>query len=199
MAFKIILLSIVFSGAFIALAFFSGFVIFINQFPSTSVFFNRIWITLGTSIVFFFMDLCLYFYSLTKIKNALLKKDIENSSYWYRMNDLSINIFLGIGVIYTAIGMQSALTSSIGYLTQETAKEIGAWGVLNRLVRGGIIMALTTTIVGGVGGYTMKLIRHISLGRLLETSRKWVRESREREVLKILHDIRDGIYNLHGK
>lgn len=95
--------------------------------------------------------------------------------------------------------MQSALTSSIGYLTQETAKEIGAWGVLNRLVRGGIIMALTTTIVGGVGGYTMKLIRHISLGRLLETSRKWVRESREREVLKILHDIRDGIYNLHGK
>jgi len=197
--FKIILLSIIFAGSFISLAFFSGFVIFINQFPSTSVLFNRIWSTLGTSIVFFFLDLCLYLYSLTKIKTALLNKDIENSSYWYRMNDLSINIFLGIGVIYTAIGMQSALTSSIGYLTQETAKEIGAWGVLNRLVRGGIIMALTTTIVGGVGGYTMKLIRHISLGRLLETSRKWVRESREREVLKILHDIRDGIYNLHGK
>ena len=199
MVFKIILLSIIFAGSFISLAFFSGFVIFINQFPSTSVLFNRIWSTLGTSIVFFFLDLCLYLYSLTKIKTALLNKDIENSSYWYRMNDLSINIFLGIGVIYTAIGMQSALTSSIGYLTQETAKEIGAWGVLNRLVRGGIIMALTTTIVGGVGGYTMKLIRHISLGRLLETSRKWVRESREREVLKILHDIRDGIYNLHGK
>ncbi|MFP6871163.1 MAG: hypothetical protein VCE91_17850 [Nitrospinota bacterium] len=199
MGFKVVLLSIFLAGAIVALAFFSGFVVFINQFPSTSVLLNHVWSILGTSVVFFFLDLCLYFYSLGQIRKSLDKKDAENSSYWYRMNDLSINIFLGIGVIYTAIGMQSGLNASLGNLTQETAKDIGAWGILNRMVRGGIIMALTTTIVGGVGGYIMRLLRHLTLGRLIEKARKWNRETRDREILSVLHEIRDGINNLNGK
>jgi len=197
--FKVVLLSIFLAGAIVTLAFFSGFVVFINQFPSTSVLLNHVWSILGTSVVFFFLDLCLYFYSLGQIRKSLDKKDAENSSYWYRMNDLSINIFLGIGVIYTAIGMQSGLNASLGNLTQETAKDIGAWGILNRMVRGGIIMALTTTIVGGVGGYIMRLLRHLTLGRLIEKARKWNRETRDREILSVLHEIRDGINNLNGK
>ena len=192
-------MSIFLAGAIVTLAFFSGFVVFINQFPSTSVLLNHVWSILGTSVVFFFLDLCLYFYSLGQIRKSLDKKDAENSSYWYRMNDLSINIFLGIGVIYTAIGMQSGLNASLGNLTQETAKDIGAWGILNRMVRGGIIMALTTTIVGGVGGYIMRLLRHLTLGRLIEKARKWNRETRDREILSVLHEIRDGINNLNGK
>ncbi|HBK78563.1 MAG TPA: hypothetical protein DDZ83_02575 [Nitrospinae bacterium] len=199
MGFKVVLLSIFLAGAIVTLAFFSGFVVFINQFPSTSVLLNHVWSILGTSVVFFFLDLCLYFYSLGQIRKSLDKKDAENSSYWYRMNDLSINIFLGIGVIYTAIGMQSGLNASLGNLTQETAKDIGAWGILNRMVRGGIIMALTTTIVGGVGGYIMRLLRHLTLGRLIEKARKWNRETRDREILSVLHEIRDGINNLNGK
>jgi hypothetical protein len=197
--FKVVLLSIFLAGAIVTLAFFSGFVVFINQFPSTSVVLNYVWSILGTSVVFFFLDLCLFFYSLGQIRKNLDKKDAENSSYWYRMNDLSINIFLGIGVIYTAIGMQSGLMASLGNLTQETAKDIGAWGILNRMVRGGIIMALSTTIVGGVGGYIMKLLRHLTLGRLIEKARKWNREIRDREILSVLHEIRDGINNLNGK
>lgn len=199
MGFKVVLLSIFLAGAIVTLAFFSGFVIFINQFPSTSVVLNHVWSILGTSVVFFFLDLCLFFYSLGKIRKSLDKKDVENSSYWYRMNDLSINIFLGIGVIYTAIGMQSGLMASLGNLTQETAKDIGAWGILNRMVRGGIIMALSTTIVGGVGGYIMRLLRHLTLGRLIEKARKWNRETRDKEILSVLHEIRDGINNLNGK
>ena len=199
MGFKVVLLSIFLAGAIVTLAFFSGFVIFINQFPSTSVVLNHVWSILGTSVVFFFLDLCLFFYSLAQIRKSLDKKDVENSSYWYRMNDLSINIFLGIGVIYTAIGMQSGLMASLGNLTQETAKDIGAWGILNRMVRGGIIMALSTTIVGGVGGYIMRLLRHLTLGRLIEKARKWNRETRDKEILSVLHEIRDGINNLNGK
>ena len=199
MGFKVVLLSIFLAGAIVTLAFFSGFVVFINQFPSTSVMLNHVWSILGTSVIFFFLDLCLFFYSLGQIRKSLDKKDVENSSYWYRMNDLSINIFLGIGVIYTAIGMQSGLMASLGNLTQETAKDIGAWGILNRMVRGGIIMALSTTIVGGVGGYIMRLLRHLTLGRLIEKARKWNRETRDREILSVLHEIRDGINNLNGK
>ena len=43
----------------------------------------------------------------------------------------------------------------------------GAFTILQRLVEGGILLALSTTIVGGMGGYLMRALKSVSLGRQL--------------------------------
>ena len=40
--------------------------------------------------------------------------------------------------------------------------------MLQRLVDGGILLALSTTIFGGVGGYLMRVYKSMSLGSLLQ-------------------------------
>jgi len=77
--------------------------------------------------------------------------------------NLMISLFFGIGVIWTAIGMKDALLYALGDLDPESAASLGAWFVLERLVRGGILVALSTTIVGGVGGYLMSICRDVFL------------------------------------
>lgn len=79
--------------------------------------------------------------------------------------DLCANLFFGIGVIWTAIGMRDALLHALGD-PSVTASE-GAFAILQRLVDGGILLALSTTIVGGIGGYLMRAIKSILLGREL--------------------------------
>lgn len=79
--------------------------------------------------------------------------------------ELYANLFFGIGVIWTAIGMRNALLYALGD-PDVTAAE-GAFAILQRLVDGGILLALSTTIVGGVGGYLMRAIKSVSLGRQL--------------------------------
>ena len=82
-----------------------------------------------------------------------------------QMLDLCANLFFGIGVIWTAIGMRDALLYALGD-PGVTATE-GAFAILQRMVDGGILLALSTTIVGGIGGYLMRAIKTISLGREL--------------------------------
>ena len=77
--------------------------------------------------------------------------------------DLCANLFFGIGVIWTAIGMRDALLHSLG--DAAFAARAGAFAVLQRLVEGGILLALSTTIVGGIGGYLMRVIKSVSLGQ----------------------------------
>jgi hypothetical protein len=40
--------------------------------------------------------------------------------------------------------------------------------VLERLVDGGIMLALSTTIFGGIGGYIMRVYKSITLGTMLQ-------------------------------
>jgi hypothetical protein len=79
--------------------------------------------------------------------------------------DLCANLFFGIGVIWTAIGMRNALLYALG--DPGFAAEQGAFAILQRLVEGGILLALSTTIVGGLGGYVMRLIKTLSLGKAM--------------------------------
>ena len=53
----------------------------------------------------------------------LKAREEVKTSYWYRLNEYSINLFFGIGVIYTAIGMQSALSSSLSGLDEQLHRE----------------------------------------------------------------------------
>ncbi|RLQ22495.1 hypothetical protein DWB85_07710 [Seongchinamella sediminis] len=79
--------------------------------------------------------------------------------------DLCASLFFGIGVIWTAIGMRGALLFALGD-TAQVAPDSGS-AVLQRLVEGGILLALSTTIVGGVGGYLMRAGKQLVYGREL--------------------------------
>lgn len=97
-----------------------------------------------------------------------------------QLSDVWIHLFIGIGVIWTAIGMRSALATT---LNAPAALNEGAGEILSRLVDGGILLALTTTIVGAVGGYIMQLTKTISLGA--ELAGYYQRDER-REILTAL-------------
>jgi len=171
--------------------FYSGFVNFINRLPNLSSYLNSLSGALGSSIIFFMIDLWLYAISLARLKRFLNEADYIQAGYWQRINELSISVFFGIGVIYTAIGMQGALTGSLGGLNEETAKGLGPWGVLRRMVDGGLILALTTTIVGGIGGYSMRFIRQFLIGRKMEEIRQEGLSKYEKKVIELLENIRD--------
>ncbi len=118
---------------------------------------------LGLSIVPFAITLGLYTHSLHSLHRRLNDNaPLEEISQLEHLNDVWISLFFGIGVIWTAIGMRSALLFALG--DPDIATQAGASAVLNRLVEGGILTALTTTIVGGVGGYLMRVLKSSMLG-----------------------------------
>ena len=79
--------------------------------------------------------------------------------------DLCASLFFGIGVIWTAIGMRDALLFALGDSGAMVSQS--AFSVLARLVDGGILLALGTTIVGGVGGYLMRTTKSLLIGEQL--------------------------------
>jgi hypothetical protein len=79
--------------------------------------------------------------------------------------DIWVQLFVGIGVIWTAIGMRSAMIAALS--DPNAALEDTAGNVLTRLVEGGVLVALSTTIVGGVGGYLMRLFKSMLVGPAL--------------------------------
>jgi len=82
------------------------------------------------------------------------------------MTDIWTTLFFGTGVIWTAIGMRSALLFALG--DPDHSIQQGAFAILQRMVDGGILLALSTTIFGGIGGYLMRVYKSISLGTLLQ-------------------------------
>ena len=61
--------------------------------------------------------------------------------------------------------MRSALQAALGDPGEALADTAGS--VLQKLVDGGILLALTTTIVGGVGSYLMRLGKTMAVGARL--------------------------------
>lgn len=102
-------------------------------------------------------------------------------------------LFFGIGVLWTAIGMRSALLSALGDLDATTAAQLGAFAILQRLVEGGILVALSTTIVGGVGGYAMRLIRTIVVSAQLQAYFEYRAEQEQREIYSRLERIENAV------
>jgi hypothetical protein len=82
-----------------------------------------------------------------------------------QLTDVAISVFVGVGVIWTAVGMRAALQTTLG--DPGTALQGSAGAVLTALVEGGILLALTTTIVGAVGGYLMRLAKTLWVGPAL--------------------------------
>lgn len=90
---------------------------------------------------------------------------LESISSRDQLLDLSASLFFGIGVIWTAIGMRDAMVSSLG--SGAVGSGASAFSMLQRLIEGGILIALSTTIVGGIGGYLMRIAKSLLVGQRL--------------------------------
>lgn len=119
--------------------------------------------------------LALYFLQLIGFRQALPcvrsngPESLITSLYRYAQRaSLLAACFFGVGVIFTAVGMRSALVGSLGQMDASQASEIGAYGILQRLIDGGILEALTTTIIGGAGGYLMRVSTLLMIGHPIQ-------------------------------
>ncbi len=125
---------------------------------------------LGHSVWLFAVILTVYVMNLTRLHRIL--DDHQEPSFTEvveldQLLDVWIHLFVGIGVIWTAVGMRSALQAALGDPGEALVDSAGS--VLQKLVDGGILLALTTTIVGGVGSYLMRLGKTMTVGAGLNT------------------------------
>lgn len=121
------------------------------------------WRNLGWSLPVFGLVLALYVTSLGRLRRALARSappsEVRQAEY---LTDVWTSLFFGVGVIWTAIGMRGALMQALH------AEPAGGVEVLGRMVDGGILLALSTTIFGGIGGYLMRVYKTITLGAELQ-------------------------------
>jgi hypothetical protein len=123
-----------------------------------------------------FMTLLLAFLLLLYRSGQLLSRpgvELDRVVRHEQLLDLCASLFFGVGVIWTAVGMREALLYGLG--DPGAAAQTGAFNILQRLVDGGILLALSTTIVGGVGGYLMRMVKSLALGQ--ELAALYLRES----------------------
>ena len=124
---------------------------------------------LGYSVFAFLLVLFVFALLVFKLKNKLASDHQQEDQVQQldSMTDMLISLAFGVGVIWTAIGMRNALVNGLGNIGEHMADGGNAFVVLERLVDGGILVALSTTIVGGVLGYMMRLSKSVLLGRKL--------------------------------
>ena len=153
---------------------------------------------LGLSILPFGITLGLYVHSLHRLQQGLRdKRPQDEIGQLEHLNDVWTSLFFGIGVIWTAIGMRSALLYALG--DPDIATQAGAYAVLQRLVEGGILTALTTTIVGGVGGYMMRVLKSSLLGTRLSRYYEEQEQYHSNRVEALLDDIRESVSCAHTR
>jgi hypothetical protein len=142
---------------------------------------------LGHSVWLFGVVLTLYLMNLFRLR-TILEEDtaLTDVVELDQLLDVWINLFVGIGVIWTAVGMRSALQAALGQPGEALVDSAGS--VLQKLVDGGILLALTTTIIGGMGGYLMRLGKTLATGASLH--RFYDRHHRE-DLLTLLASTRN--------
>ena len=122
---------------------------------------------LGLSIPVFAGLLLAYFVTLGRLRQALdTSKPINQVVQLDHLADIWTTLFFGTGVIWTAIGMRSALILALG--DRDAAMAQGAFAMLERMIDGGILLALSTTIFGGIVGYLMRVYKTMTLGAKLQ-------------------------------
>jgi len=149
---------------------------------------------LGSSIPVFAVLLLAYFITLGRLRNALEKSHPINQIVQLdHLTDIWTTLFFGTGVIWTAIGMRSALIFALG--DRDAALQQGAFAMLERMIDGGILLALSTTIFGGVGGYVMRVYKTILLGTQLQQHYDTAARADTSEMRASLHRIEKHLRN----
>jgi hypothetical protein len=122
---------------------------------------------LGSSIPVFAFLLLAFFITLGRLRSYVdAGRPVNEIVQLDHLTDIWTTLFFGTGVIWTAIGMRSALIYALG--DRDMAVQQGAFAMLERMVDGGILLALSTTIFGGVGGYLMRVYKTVTLGAALQ-------------------------------
>jgi hypothetical protein len=138
-----------------------------DRVPSLSHWLEWAYVNLGSSIPVFAMLLLAFFFSMNRLKSLLDKeRPINQVVQLDHLTDIWTTLFFGTGVIWTAIGMRSALIYALG--DPDATIQGGAFAILDRMVSGGILLALSTTIFGGIGGYLMRVYKAVTLGGKLQ-------------------------------
>ena len=118
---------------------------------------------LGWSIAVFALLLLAFLVTLKRLRTLLASDTAVNRIVQLdHLADIWTTLFFGTGVIWTAIGMRSALIFALG--DRDVALNSGAFAMLERMIDGGILLALSTTIVGGIGGYLMRVYKTMLVG-----------------------------------
>ena len=153
---------------------------------------------LRLSIIPFCFTLLLYTGSLLRLKRYLKdqRTPMEKIAQSEQLVDIWINLFFGIGVIWTAIGMRGALLEGVGDLNAQSAAQLGAFSILQRLVDGGILLALSTTIFGAVGGYLLRLIKSMAVGTQVKAYYNRLAEQQADSVHRALQSIDARVHEL---
>ena len=123
-------------------------------------------LNLGYSAPLFCIALLFVIHSMASLLKELGKDECSSSRTFHLEHrvDIGISLLFGIGVLFTAIGIRDALTAAI--YGEAAAKNGG--DVLALLVNGGILSAMTTTVVGGALGYSVRVIKVLAIGEKLE-------------------------------
>ena len=165
----VLFLSLCWSTIFLSLAVFSGWVTVTVPSPwliNPAAFLYR---HLRLSIVPFGLLLLLYVWLIRKIRVYLRLEQTKLSqlTYYDRLLNTTIATFFGVGVIWTAVGMETALMQALDGVGQgqETTADLSAWSLLERLVNGGLLLALSTTVFGGVCGYLLRMLKIVLIGK----------------------------------
>jgi len=151
---------------------------------------------LKLSIIPFIALLIGYIVLLQQLQNQLQDSSysIDQVAQTDHLIDTCISLFFGVGVIWTAIGMRSALMFALG--DPETAAADGAFAILQRMVDGGILLALSTTIFGGVGGYLMRIFKSLFLGLRLQSYYSAQMQAQSEDAYQVLQRIEQHLQSL---
>lgn len=153
---------------------------------------------LRLSVIPFSLTLLCFTGSLLRLNRYLADPAVsaEKVAQTEQLVDIWINLFFGIGVIWTAIGMRGALLEGIGDLNSQTAVQLGAFSILQRLVDGGILLALSTTIFGAVGGYLLRLLKSLTVGSRIRAFYNRLAEQQADSVNHVLQSIDNRLEEL---
>ena len=150
---------------------------------------------LGVSAPLFMLVSVVTLITLFRLRAGLSVSPINQArvAHLEQRIDLAVGLLFGIGVLYTAFGIREALVAALSIPAQESAS-----GVLTALVNGGILSAMTSTVVGGVMGYGMRLVKLFMVSEQLEifytkldTKEASDREQILQEILNSLRSRRD--------
>lgn len=110
-----------------------------------------------------------YIFLIRRICHQMQKPipTLSELSFNDRLLNTTISTFFGVGVVWTAVGMEAALMHALEGVQEggNPGASLSAVGLLERLVNGGLLLALSTTIFGGVCGYLLRLIKIILIGK----------------------------------
>jgi hypothetical protein len=153
---------------------------------------------LRLSVIPFFLTAFCFGGSLMRLKRLLSDPAVsaDKVAQTEHLVDIWINLFFGIGVIWTAIGMRGALLEGLGDLNSQSAARLGAFSILQRLVDGGILLALSTTIFGAVGGYFLRLVKSLTVGNRVNAYYNQLAEQQAESVQQVLQSIDNRLSQL---